>query len=212
MHVNNPYSLQISKFSTHGIIHSLITSSGLILDVGCNDGYFARIAAGPSCKFYGIDNSLASIRKASKYCVHASVLDLNKTTTLPWRFKADCIVFADILEHLHDPEKVLSEITNKYLKNEGTVIISLPNIANWQVRLNLLLGKFDFTNSGIMDRTHLHFYTYKTATEFVKSSLPDFSIKYYFGASKFGFIINWFPFLRNLLATGIIIRLKRKKL
>ena len=126
MHVNNPYSLQISKFSTHGIIHSLITSSGLILDVGCNDGYFARIAAGPSCKFYGIDNSLASIRKASKYCVHASVLDLNKTTTLPWRFKADCIVFADILEHLHDKTKIMGEI-HRVLAHGGWAFIEIPS-------------------------------------------------------------------------------------
>jgi len=206
----NPYSLQISKYSTHGVILSQIPMSGSILDIGCNDGYFARIASNRSRKFYGIDYSSTSIKKAKEYCIKTSVIDLNKTTTLPWNIKADCIIFADILEHLHDPKKVLSEIVDNHLKEKGIVIISLPNIANWLIRINLLLGKFDSTNSGIMDRTHLQFFTYKTASEFVKNTIPDYSIKYYYGASKLGYIINLFPILRNLLATGIVLHLQKK--
>ena len=68
------------------------------------------------------------------------------------------MVFGDVLEHLRDPLAVLMEFTES-LKDDGVVIISLPNIANIYVRLNLLIGRFDYQDRGILDRTHIRFFT-----------------------------------------------------
>lgn len=202
----NPYKLSSSQYSTHQILISNIHAGESVLDVGCNDGYIGR-SVGGSAKFWGVDYSEHSIVKAKKVYQDAGVLDLNKSSTLPWDMKFNTIVFADILEHLLDPQVVLRDIVSKYLKEDGKVLVSLPNVGNWQVRMNLLFGNFDYTDSGILDRTHLHLYTYKSAIELVqKAGLKINTVMG--GASVFGPIINIFSFLRGLLATNIILEAK----
>jgi hypothetical protein len=72
------------------------------------------------------------------------------------------VLFAPaILEHLKYPDQLLLE-ARKRLRPDAIVIVSLPNIAHWSSRVRLLTGKFDYTNYGLMDRTHLHFYTVNT--------------------------------------------------
>jgi 2-polyprenyl-3-methyl-5-hydroxy-6-metoxy-1,4-benzoquinol methylase len=70
-------------------------------------------------------------------------------------------LFADILEHLRDPPAVLRKAIPA-LRDSGKLIISVPNIANWVIRLGLLFGNFDSTERGILDKTHLHFFTLRT--------------------------------------------------
>ena len=70
------------------------------------------------------------------------------------------------MEHLRNPEKVLAEIKN-FLIEDGVLISSIPNIANWSVRLNLLFGNFDYTSYGLLDKTHLKFYTLRNAKNLI---------------------------------------------
>jgi SAM-dependent methyltransferase len=79
----------------------------------------------------------------------------------PYRREFDYIVFADVLEHLRDPAAVLRRCLPA-LKETGKIIISVPNIANWIIRLSLLFGKFDYMDRGILDRTHLRFFTLRS--------------------------------------------------
>jgi len=76
----------------------------------------------------------------------------------------DAIVFGDVLEHLRNPRSVLEQLS-KLLKPGGRILISLPNVANIWVRLNLLFGRFNYTRVGIFDESHLRFFTLKTAKE-----------------------------------------------
>lgn len=85
------------------------------------------------------------------------------TIAYPYR-SFDVLLFADILEHLLDPLAVLRRFL-PYLRDGGEVVVSLPNIANWTIRLQLLRGRWSYTESGLMDATHLHFYTRATARE-----------------------------------------------
>jgi 2-polyprenyl-3-methyl-5-hydroxy-6-metoxy-1,4-benzoquinol methylase len=78
--------------------------------------------------------------------------------------KFDVILIGDVLEHMVDPGKVLSEL-KKFLKPEGKFVISLPNVAHYSVRFGLLKGRWNMTNSGILDKTHLRFFTRVTAIE-----------------------------------------------
>jgi 2-polyprenyl-3-methyl-5-hydroxy-6-metoxy-1,4-benzoquinol methylase len=201
--MQNKYSLDVSKYSTHRVIGRLLDKNKTILDVGCNDGYLANVSD-VSNNFYGIDNLESSVKNARKQYQDAAVVDLNENNSVPWKKKFDVIVFADVLEHLVDPGTTLSIFSNKYLKKDGCVIISLPNIANWQIRLKLLLGSFDYEEVGILDRTHLHFYTFRSAKIFIENSGLKIQKEQY-GSSVFGGFLSLFSCFKTLLATSIII-------
>lgn len=83
--------------------------------------------------------------------------------------KYQVIIFADVLEHLIDPRGVLSHFKN-YLTPDGQIIISLPNVAFILNRVQLLLGRWDYRNYGILDKTHLRFYTIKSGVDMVESA------------------------------------------
>lgn len=76
----------------------------------------------------------------------------------------DCIVAADVLEHVIDPWATLIALKEK-LADDGKIVVSLPNVQNWEVVSNLLEGKWDYRSEGILDRTHLHFFTRKSVEE-----------------------------------------------
>src|SRR5207247_10606372 len=78
------------------------------------------------------------------------------------RRRCDLSRFGDVLEHPENPLAVLRGLL-PYLEEEGHVLLSLPNIAAWTVRLALLRGSFDYEPSGILDDTHLRFFTRETA-------------------------------------------------
>jgi 2-polyprenyl-3-methyl-5-hydroxy-6-metoxy-1,4-benzoquinol methylase len=86
-----------------------------------------------------------------------------------WDRPFDVVVCADILEHLARPEELLDR-TRQWLRSGGTLFVSLPNVANLTVRLSLLAGRFPYTDRGILDRTHLRFYTRKSAKALIAGS------------------------------------------
>jgi 2-polyprenyl-3-methyl-5-hydroxy-6-metoxy-1,4-benzoquinol methylase len=200
--MTNPYSINTNKYSTHSIIVNNIGIQNMVLDIGCNDGYIGK-DSDYSNIFYGLDYLKDSIKKAKGVYKDAILYDLNNLEKLPWNKKFDILIFADVLEHVLYPDQVLDFFVKNYLKEGGKVIVSLPNIANWQIRLNILLGKFEYTETGIMDKTHLHFYTFKTAQDLIKSQNLSIT-KTYGGATFFGKIIEKLPLFNGLLATNII--------
>ena len=205
--MSNPYKLNLSKYSTHRVIIENIGLNMNVLDVGCNDGYIGKMSNNTN-KFYGLDYLKESVEEAKKIYSDVLEYDLNNLINLPWDIKFDVIVFADVLEHLLYPETVLNFFVANYLKENGKIIVSLPNIANWEIRLNLLFGKFDYTDTGILDKTHLHFYTFESAKILI--SIPNLKlINDFGGASFFGPIIKILPFLKPLLATNIILIAKK---
>jgi 2-polyprenyl-3-methyl-5-hydroxy-6-metoxy-1,4-benzoquinol methylase len=79
------------------------------------------------------------------------------------------VLFLDVLEHLADPGAVL-RAAHGWLAPGGVVLCSIPNVAHWRVRLGLLRGRFDYEDSGLLDRTHLRWYTRRTARELVSDA------------------------------------------
>lgn len=204
----NNYKLNYSRFGTHMIIGSLLKGEETILDVGCNDGYLKKVH--PNGIFTGIDYSNECVQKAKKNGYKdIKTCDLNSFSKINLKEKFDVIIFADVLEHLLHPEKVLMYFVKKNLNKKGKVIISLPNVANFTTRLNLLLGNFDYTNAGILDKTHLHLYTKSSAKKLLEGSgLKIISEKY--SSNNFGFIIKALPFLGGLLGYNLIFVCKKK--
>jgi methionine biosynthesis protein MetW len=83
--------------------------------------------------------------------------------------KFDYILFLDVLEHLSDPSAMLTEVAGA-LNEGGCIIASIPNVAHWSVRFDLLFGKFDYVPLGIMDATHLRWFTRKSVIRLFEAS------------------------------------------
>jgi len=204
---------ELSKhiFSTKNVILSEIKGKkNLILDVGCNEGFFGKHDTEKSNIYYGLDIDFESLEEAKKYYKEVDFYNLNDLKELKFgNIKFDYILFADVLEHIINPKETIEFFCNKYLKENGKIIISLPNIANWQTRFGLLFGNFDYTDIGILDNTHLKLYTYKSSRKLINDSGLDLK-KELFGATFFGYIIKILPFTRNLLSTNIITVSQKK--
>lgn len=202
------YGLNTAKFGTHQLIADELGSGKKVLDVGCNKGYIKALAKG--CDFYGIDFDSRDLREAKKIGYkQVFQLDLNDFAKLQLKGKFNVIMLADILEHLIFPEKVLKYFVDHYLEDDGTVLISLPNVANFVIRLNLLFGNFNYTESGILDKTHLHLYTLKTARKLIASG-KLIIIKEKFSSNLFGNIIKILPFLGTFFGFNLIFVCQKK--
>ena len=82
------------------------------------------------------------------------------------RDEFDCIICADVLEHLYDPESVLVKLAG-YLKNNGYLLLSVPNVQHWSMIARLIFGRWDYQEEGILDSTHIRFFTRKSLRQLV---------------------------------------------
>jgi len=203
----NPYKLGSGKYSTHNIIAYQIGKNNTVLDVGCNSGYMKTISD-TSNTFYGLDYMDEALEQARDTYQDVAKFDLESLNKLPWDKKFDIIVMGDVLEHIKNPDETI-KFFSKYLARDGKFIISIPNIANWRIRLRLLVGHFDYTDSGIMDNTHVHFYTSKSASLLLTSNNLEI-LNIYGGASILGLAIKYLPFFNSLLSTSIVFVASRK--
>jgi len=202
------YQFNRFKYGTHQIILSLLGRGKTILDVGCNSGYLG-IHSKKNC-FYGVEIDRKEAKKAEKAYKEIVVGDVEKLTNLFFsKRKFDLIIFADILEHLVNPQETLTRFVNKFLKDDGKVIISLPNIAHLSVRLNLLIGRFDYTEAGILDKTHLHLYSLKSANKLINGSGLKVESVFY-SSNRFGWLIKKCHFLGTVLGFNLIFLCQKK--
>jgi 2-polyprenyl-3-methyl-5-hydroxy-6-metoxy-1,4-benzoquinol methylase len=191
------------------ILSGLVGSNKKVLDVGCSEGFLADCSAGNKNVFYGIDCDKSALQIAKSKYHKIFEADLNAVGQLPeLPADFDIVVFADILEHLRDPSVVLKHFINTSLKKGGTVLISLPNVAHYSVRASLLFGGFVYTDSGILDKGHLHLYTLLTAKRFVESAgLKVRSV--HFSSNIFGPLIRILPMLGPILGFNLILECQR---
>lgn len=198
---------KLPLYSSLYVIRVLCGQDKDILDVGCASGYLGKLLLSRNNKVYGVDGNSDAIAVAKKIYHDALCLDLNRFPQEPIFSgrKFDVIVFADVLEHLLDPEGVLLYF-GQYLKPGGKIIVSLPNVALWRVRLGLLCGRFDYTDYGVLDRTHLHLYTFKSAKELLeKSGYTVSSSRPAMNLYLFGIVTTIFPVLKSWLGIHIIM-------
>ena len=136
-----------------------------VLDIGCATGVVARALKELGCRVTGVEVSDDMAREAARHADEVVVGDISRAET---REKLagpyDCIVFADVLEHLVDPWETL-RWARELLADGGCVLASIPNVAYYEVRFGLLAGRFEYTRFGILDDTHLRFFTLKTAKQ-----------------------------------------------
>lgn len=142
-----------------------------VLDVGCATGYLARyLADARGCEVVGVELDSVAAGEARAHCSEVVVGDITSPETrrrLDGPF--DVVVVADVLEHLVDPGGTL-RYARTLLGEDGTVVASIPNVAVWRSRLQLAAGRFDYADSGTFDRTHLRFFTRRTARALAEES------------------------------------------
>ncbi len=135
-----------------------------LLEVGCSNGALTERLRAKGCTVVGIEVRPEAAEKARAFCEQVLVGDVERMP-LPWPPASfDAVLLLDVLEHLVDPVPAVRRLL-PLLKTDGRVLVALPNVAHWQVRFRLLRGRFDYEDSGILDRTHLHLYTPRTGRE-----------------------------------------------
>jgi 2-polyprenyl-3-methyl-5-hydroxy-6-metoxy-1,4-benzoquinol methylase len=207
--VHGPYGYGDRPGGTHKVILGRVRDSVTVLDVGCNRGYLGRELHMRGCRVWGIDQDSDALEQipADTY-EDVAALDLDTVTALPWPGQQfDTIVAADVLEHLRDPGRMLDVLVSA-LSRQGRILVSLPNVAHASIRANLLRGHFDYQNSGILDRTHLHLFTFDSARRFIESAGLEVTATLS-GSNRFGTFLNSRrragKRLRTLLAFNIIM-------
>ena len=143
-----------------------------VLDVGCGRGQLGGAIRGLGYRVTGIERSPEAAARAGDRLDEVLRIDLADPAAAEVAIagrRFDIVLFADVLEHLPDPLAVL-RFYRRFLAPGGRVVISLPNVASWDRRLALLFGRFDYADAGIMDRTHLRFFTFRTAGILVREA------------------------------------------
>ena len=145
---------------------NLIGNNKRVIDFGCATGYFAQFLKQKGCYVVGVELNPEAAKIAEHHCDQVLVADLDFTPILEILRdqKFEVAVFGDVLEHLRDPWRVLEEV-RQILQPDGYVVASIPNIAHGAVRLSLLQGHFEYADLGLLDNTHLRFFTRKTVQE-----------------------------------------------
>lgn len=155
----------------HSIAVLSIPPGSRVLDVGTGLGIVARQLAERSCKVVGIEQNKQSAKVAARWCERVVVGDLETLDVgaeLP-DGDFDVLLFLDVLEHLRNPGAGLKRLI-PLLGPSGSVIVSIPNVTHAAVRLQLLAGRFEATDEGLLDRTHLHFYDRQAAESLVEGA------------------------------------------
>lgn len=163
------------KNSSKALIAKYIKKGSDCLDVGCGSGYLGKLLKNTKkANVYGIEIDEEAIKYAAKTKSFADLFNFSITEREGYEYdrflkndlKFDYIIFADVLEHVLFAEDVLMFFA-KFLKPDGKIIISLPNIAHFDIVKGLIDGKFNYNHIGLLDNTHLRFYTKSSFREFI---------------------------------------------
>jgi 2-polyprenyl-3-methyl-5-hydroxy-6-metoxy-1,4-benzoquinol methylase len=190
------------------IICNWVTTGVRVLEVGPGDGVIGGwLKAHKGCRVIGVEfvPEAAAIAGSRFDAMIVGNIEDPSIVAKAWGWAPyDFIIFADVLEHLVDPWRVLGSM-RPLLAPGGHLLLSVPNIAHWTARLNLLFGRFDYTDGYLMDRTHLRWFTRKSARQMAVSA--GYRIAMEATVFKPRFVrfwptLNGFQIVFNLVADG----------
>lgn len=165
------YSLKPDRHSSHSQIaawlkryraQAMPERACIVLDIGCAEGFLGQLLGSPDFWLIGIDSNGSALARVPEIYRQRIVAVMEAGLTLALNRTPDVLVLADVLEHIREPETCLKSLLLRHLAPGARVVISVPNIAHLYVRLSLLAGRFRYADRGILDLTHLRFFTWQT--------------------------------------------------
>jgi 2-polyprenyl-3-methyl-5-hydroxy-6-metoxy-1,4-benzoquinol methylase len=157
------------RHRAHAKLLAAVGTGNRVLDVGCSSGYLAAPLAERGNTIVGIELDADAAREAEAYCERVLVGDIMSMELPLEPGSFDVVLCGDIVEHLRDPVAALARL-RPFLRPGGRLVLSTPNVANWAVRLGLLAGRWDYTDRGLLDRTHVHLFTRRSLAAAVEQA------------------------------------------
>ena len=143
-----------------------------VLELGCSTGFISRLLSEQGCRITGVENDRAAAARAAAFCTRVVQTDLDHPDWiggLSASTSFDVILLGDVLEHLTAPDRVLCQL-RPLLKQDGYLVISLPNVVHWITRVKIVSGHFNYQPIGTLDVTHLRFFTCRTARQLIEET------------------------------------------
>jgi 2-polyprenyl-3-methyl-5-hydroxy-6-metoxy-1,4-benzoquinol methylase len=171
--VNSRYDAQIDvnePNNTHAMLVKMAGEGVRILELGASSGYMTRVLKerGNHVTAVEVDEvAAAQLKEIADVTIVADLNDPEALAAVPGPF--DVVLAGDVLEHLLDPEAVLKRAVAT-LDPDGAVVISVPNVTHIDLRLALFQGRFEYQPTGLLDETHVRFYTYESLLELLAAS------------------------------------------
>lgn len=166
------YNLNIETETSQAYVAKLIKNNSFVLELGTANGKLTRyLNEAKNCKVYGVELNEADAIIASQFTEDFYVGNIED---LKWidkfhEVKFDFIVLGDVLEHLRDPQSVL-DAAKKLLNQDGRIFISVPNVAHNAIIMGLMEDEFNYSSTGLLDETHIKFFTKKSLEKMVCDS------------------------------------------
>lgn len=155
--------------STHRQTIAWVPEGARVLELGCASGFIGKILIdAKGCEVTGVEIDHAAAeqaRRAGLTVLEGSLEDEAFAASIPGGY--DMVLATDVLEHLREPATTLAWM-ERWLAPGGRAIVAVPNIATWSMRTQLLRGDFTYEDTGLLDRTHLRFFTWHTFHELVR--------------------------------------------
>ena len=146
--------------NSHTMLLDLVGSNRRVLELGCSDGYMTRWMVDAGCDVTGVEVDPEAAEQARQWATEVVVGDLDSLDleeTLGGR-RFEVVLCGDVLEHLRNPTRALVA-ARRLLEPGGVVVASVPNVAHGDVRLELLAGRFEYRDLGLLDETHVKLFT-----------------------------------------------------
>ena len=144
-----------------------------LIEVGCSSGALAREfkKISSDCYWLGIEIDSTYAELAKRYCDKSLALNIENAPKNFWEENkdTDCWIFGDTLEHLSDPWSIL-KLIRENISQTGSVVACIPNAQHWSLQAKLSIGDFRYETSGLLDRTHLRWFTRQTIIEIFDQS------------------------------------------
>ncbi len=182
---------------SHRQIVERIPRYAQVLELGCADGAMSRLMKDHSqAHVFGVEKDPQAAWQAQRHCDYVFTEDLDDPHSLDaLQFeKFDVITLVDVLEHLKHPQALLERL-QPFMLDESVILLSVPNVAHTSVRLELLTGDFRYEEAGILDETHLKFFTLNSLKTLIERS---------------GFVINSVDYTWHDVPDSVIARYLRQ--